>query len=58
MSGIAGAIWNEFLPAALAQGRMIPKPDPVVVGNGLEEIQQGLNKAKEGYSAKKLVVRL
>ena len=57
-SGVAGSIWNDYLPKALAQSKILPKPDPVVVGTGLEEIQTGLNKCKDEYSAAKLIVRI
>ena len=57
-SGIASAIWTDFLPAALASGAIIPQPPARIVGTGLESIQTGLDKSKEGYSATKLVVDL
>ncbi|KAE8387840.1 chaperonin 10-like protein [Aspergillus alliaceus] len=52
------AIWAKFVPQALASGQLQPKPDPVVVGHGLEEIQHGLEVQKAGVSAKKVVVTL
>ena len=57
-SGVAGVIWNEYLPKALAEGKILPKSDPVVVRTGLEGIQTGLDKCKEGYSAAKIIVRI
>ncbi|KEF52954.1 uncharacterized protein A1O9_10860 [Exophiala aquamarina CBS 119918] len=57
-NGLASTIWNEFLPQALQDGTLVPKPDAVIVGHGLDDIQKGLNKAREGYSASKLVVTL
>ncbi|KAL6717312.1 hypothetical protein ACLMJK_005227 [Lecanora helva] len=55
---IVGPIWGEYVPKALAEGKLLPKPDPIVAGIGLEAIQQGLNRCKEGYSAAKIVVKL
>jgi hypothetical protein len=57
-SGLAATIWNEFLPQALQQGTLIPKPEAVVIRHGLKDIQKALDKAREGYSACKLVVML
>jgi NADPH:quinone reductase-like Zn-dependent oxidoreductase len=51
-------IYEDFLPAALAEGRYIAVPPPHVVGKGLEEIQTGFEVQKNGVSAKKVVVSL
>ncbi|KAK9424067.1 putative zinc-binding oxidoreductase protein [Seiridium unicorne] len=52
-------IFDEFLPAALAKGTYKAVPEPEVVGNGLEHVQDGWDKLKQGgISAKKLVVTL
>lgn len=37
---------------------MMPKPDPVVVGNSLEDIQKALDRSTKDYSASKLIVML
>jgi hypothetical protein len=55
---IGEAIWGDFVPTALATGQLKTKPDPVVVGHGLEQIQHGLEVQKGGISAKKVVVTL
>lgn len=52
------AIWGKFVPEALASGQLQAKPDPVVVGHGLSEIEHGLKVQKAGVSAKKIVVTL
>ena len=52
------AIFDAFLPKALAEGSFKTSPDEEVVGEGLESVQQGLNVLKKGVSAKKLVIRL
>lgn len=51
-------IFEEFLPAALADGRFRAAPDPVVVGHGLDQIPLALDRQLEGVSATKLVVTL
>ena len=51
-------IYGDFLPKALAEGTFVPKPEPEVVGKGLESIQAGLDAQKKGVSAKKVVISL
>jgi len=51
-------IFNDFLPNALAEGIIKTKPDPFVVGKGLEDIQAALDMCKAGVSAQKLVVKM
>ena len=55
---VGKAIYVDFLPRALAEGRYIAAPDPFVVGKGLENIQTGFDAQKKGVSAKKVVVSL
>ncbi|KLU92561.1 hypothetical protein MAPG_11506 [Magnaporthiopsis poae ATCC 64411] len=56
---VAAAVFNEFLPKALAEGSYLTRPSPLVVGNGLETLQDALNKCKnDKISAQKLVVTL
>ncbi|KAF6828222.1 hypothetical protein CMUS01_08676 [Colletotrichum musicola] len=54
---VGDPIWREFVPKALESGRLLARPEPIVVGTGLEVIQGGLDRLKEGVSARKLVVR-
>lgn len=49
-------IYADFLPSALADGRYVAAPDPLVVGRGLDQIPAALEAQKKGVSAKKLVV--
>jgi len=51
-------IYADFLPSALADGRYVAAPDPLVVGHGLDQIPAALESQKKGVSAKKLVVAL
>ncbi|OKL60417.1 hypothetical protein UA08_03979 [Talaromyces atroroseus] len=57
-TNVAKAIFEDFLPEALAEGRFIPSPEPLVIGQGLENIQSGYDQLKKGVSAKKVVVTL
>jgi NADPH:quinone reductase-like Zn-dependent oxidoreductase len=57
-NGIARPIFEDFLPEALEQKKFVPAPEPQIVGNGLEYIQEAMNMSKKGVSAKKLVVTL
>lgn len=55
---IGQAIWGDFVPQALKDGRLRPLPEPLVVGHGLEKIQEGLDIQKAGISARKVVVTI
>jgi NADPH:quinone reductase-like Zn-dependent oxidoreductase len=57
-NGIAEAVFVDFLPDAIAQGKYRPVPQAEVVGVGLESLQKGLDILRKGVSAKKLVVAL
>lgn len=53
---VGRAIYSDFLPNALAEESYVCAPEPVVVGTGLEHIQEALDRIKKGVSAQKLVV--
>ncbi|KAF9698108.1 hypothetical protein EKO04_003889 [Ascochyta lentis] len=53
---VGRAIYEHFLPDALAEGRYTCAPEPFVIGVGLEHIQEALDRVKKGVSAQKLVV--
>ncbi|KEF59740.1 uncharacterized protein A1O9_04586 [Exophiala aquamarina CBS 119918] len=55
---VARKIWGEWVPKALANGALRPKPDELVVGRGLYYVQAGLDRQREGVSARKVVVTL
>lgn len=55
---IAKGIWSKFIPSALKSGQFVPAPKPLLVGEGLESIQKGFNRQKEGVSARKVVVKI
>ncbi|KAI4139100.1 MAG: hypothetical protein L6R39_006470 [Caloplaca ligustica] len=56
--GIGKAIYQDFLPETLANGRFIAAPEPHVVGRGLEHVQPAFDFQKKGVSATKVVVSL
>ncbi len=55
---VSKVIYEDFLPQALAHGHYIAAPVPVVLGQGLDYIQAGLDAQKQGISAKKVVIAL
>ena len=55
---VGEAIWGNYVPKALADRTLQAKPDPIIVGKGLEKVQEGLDKQKAGISAGKIVIEL
>ncbi|KAJ9646835.1 hypothetical protein H2204_000527 [Knufia peltigerae] len=55
---VAQKVWQEYVPVALERGTLKPAPDESVVGNGLYYVQEGLDRQKQGVSAKKVVITL
>jgi NADPH:quinone reductase-like Zn-dependent oxidoreductase len=55
---VADEIWGKYVPAALTSGKLVASPKALVVGKGLEDVQNGLDRQKEGVSARKVVVLL
>ncbi|THV46183.1 hypothetical protein BGAL_0408g00050 [Botrytis galanthina] len=55
---VGEAVWKKFVPEGLANGKLKAKPEPHVVGHGLEDLQKALDIQKKGVSAKKVVVTL
>lgn len=51
-------IWETFLPSALADGRFLASPEPLIVGHGLNAIPGALDRQRAGVSARKCVVTL
>ena len=54
---ISNALFERYLPDALAKGRFVAAPESQVVGHGLEKIQDGFG-AQKSVSARKIVVML
>jgi D-arabinose 1-dehydrogenase-like Zn-dependent alcohol dehydrogenase len=55
---VSHAIYRDFLPAALAEGRYRAAPTPRVIGDGLQHLQRALDIQREGVSAEKIVVTI
>lgn len=55
---IGPAVFGDYLPKALEQGKFVPAPEAEVVGKGLEFAQVALDKWSAGVSAKKIVFSL
>jgi NADPH:quinone reductase-like Zn-dependent oxidoreductase len=51
-------IFEDFLPRALAENKFVAAPEPLVVGKGLDKIQEAMDVIKKGVSARKVVVTL
>jgi len=56
-NGVGKSVY-AYLEQALEKGVFQCKPEPVVVGNGLEKLQEALDVQKNGVSAKKVVLNL
>jgi NADPH:quinone reductase-like Zn-dependent oxidoreductase len=50
--------WRSYVGPALENGKLKCLPPPIVVGKGLESIQEALKMSKAGVSGAKLVVEL
>lgn len=54
---ISLALFERYLPDAMAEGRFVAAPEPYVVGVGLDKLQEAFD-AQKGVSARKIVVVL
>jgi NADPH:quinone reductase-like Zn-dependent oxidoreductase len=55
---VGQAVYENFMPKALKAGTFVPAPEPLVVGKGLESVQEAVDLINKGVSARKLVVSL
>lgn len=55
---VGDAVWRKYVPEALRNEQLLPKPEPFVVNGGLHHIQEALDTLKKGVSAAKVVVEL
>jgi NADPH:quinone reductase-like Zn-dependent oxidoreductase len=55
---VSNAVYEDYLPAALAAGEYQAAPSPRVIGRGLRHIQAALDAQLKGVSAEKIVVSL
>jgi NADPH:quinone reductase-like Zn-dependent oxidoreductase len=58
VNDVATPVWRDYVTPALQAGKLKCLPPPLVVGKGLERIQEALKKCEAGVSATKLVVEL
>lgn len=57
-SAVGAAVWRDFLPSALAEGRYRALPEPLVAGHGLAAVPDALELQRRGVAAQKIVVTL
>ncbi|KAL5358615.1 chaperonin 10-like protein [Aspergillus floccosus] len=55
---VGPAIYEHYLPRAMAEGAFVPAPQAKVVGKGLEAFEEALQTLQQGVSATKVVVDL
>ncbi|WP_326954079.1 zinc-binding alcohol dehydrogenase family protein [Amycolatopsis sp. NBC_01286] len=55
---VSTAIYRDFLPGALADGRYVAVPKPLIVGHGVHDFQHAMDIQLKGVSAEKVVVTL
>ncbi len=55
---VSTAIYRDFLPSALADGRYLAAPKPTVIGQDVDKFQRAMEIQLKGVSAAKLVVTL
>lgn len=55
---IGDVVWASWVPEALQKGTLKALPEAVIVKGGLEAVQEGLDKQKQGVSFGKIVVEL
>ncbi|MET4780502.1 zinc-binding alcohol dehydrogenase family protein [Glaciihabitans sp. UYNi722] len=53
---VGPAMWNAFLPDALANGRYTPAPPFEIAGHGLQAIPPALARVRKGVRAKKIII--
>lgn len=57
-SAVGPAIFRDFLPGALQARQFRPAPEPIIAGNGLQDLPSALQRLRSGVSAAKLVVTI
>jgi NADPH:quinone reductase-like Zn-dependent oxidoreductase len=55
---VVAQVWRDFLPQALSDGSFVPEPEPLIIGKGLEAIQEAYDRVLKPVSAQKIVVIL
>jgi NADPH:quinone reductase-like Zn-dependent oxidoreductase len=55
---VGDVVWAKWVPEALEKGTLKAVPEPLVVGKGLDAVQKGYEKQKQGVSFRKVVIEL
>lgn len=55
---IAEAVWGNVVPKGLSTGAFQAKPDPIVMKGGLEGLQAGMDRVRQGIFAAVVVVSM
>jgi NADPH:quinone reductase-like Zn-dependent oxidoreductase len=55
---VGETVWGKYVPEALESGAFKPMPEAEVIKGGLEKVQEGIDKQRQGVSFKKIVVEL
>ncbi|KAF2095951.1 zinc-binding oxidoreductase CipB [Rhizodiscina lignyota] len=55
---VAKMIWGRYVPWALKNKKFVPSPKALIAGKGLDDIQKGLDRQKQGVSASKVEILL
>ena len=55
---VSKAVYGEYVSEALKKGTLMAKPDPDVIGKGLDHMQTGFDKLRKGVSASKIVISI
>lgn len=58
VNAVTHPLWKDYILPALEQGKLKCLPEPMVVGKGLEKVEEGCALNKKGVSAKKVVIEL
>jgi NADPH:quinone reductase-like Zn-dependent oxidoreductase len=58
VNDVATPVWKEYVTPALETGKLKCTPPALIVGKGLEHVQEALKKCEGGVSATKVVVEL
>ncbi|OAQ99716.1 hypothetical protein LLEC1_02725 [Akanthomyces lecanii] len=58
VNDVATPVWQEYVTTALQQGKLACLPPPIIVGKGLDKINEALERCVAGVSGGKLVVEL
>ena len=58
MGPITHPYWSDYITPALESGTLQCLPPPLIIGEGLDSLQKGVDRSRKGVSAQKIVVKL